>query len=198
MKRTIFFDLGNVILFFDHKKMAKQLSHCCQIDIQLIQNAISELGDPYERGDLDSKTIYEKMTDLSDVEIEFAPFMRAMGDIFVPNDPVVEIVLDLKKRGHSLFLLSNTCHAHFEFAQNEFPFLKAFDGYVLSYEARARKPEIKIYEKALEIARCQKEECFYTDDLPQYVEAAKTFGIDAELYTTPQILTQHLASRGFI
>ena len=62
----------------------------------------------------------------------------------------------------------------------------------------ARKPEIKIYEKALEIAGCQNRECFYTDDILAYIESARTLHIDAEQYTTPEALTQHLYARGIL
>ncbi|MES2121531.1 MAG: HAD family phosphatase [Chlamydiota bacterium] len=196
--KTIFFDLGNVILFFDHGKMVQQVSEYCQTDATLIQNAVHEFGDAYERGHLDTAAIHQKLTTLSQKEIELAPLMDAVGDIFVPNMDVVDIAMELKKKGHRLYLLSNTCDAHFQFAWKKYPFLHAFDGHILSYEVNARKPEIKIYEKALEIARCQKEECFYTDDIPEFIAAAQSFGIDAELYTTPEALTKHLVSRGLI
>ena len=131
-------------------------------------------------------------------KLDFETLMRAVSDIFQPNDPVIEIALKLKSSGHRLFLLSNTCEAHFAFASSQFPFLKHFDGYVLSYEVGARKPEKKIYEKALEIAGCRNKECFYTDDVLPYIESARSLDIDAEQYTTPQELTQHLNARGIL
>jgi putative hydrolase of the HAD superfamily len=121
--------------------------------------------------------------------------MHAIGDIFEPNDPVISIALALKKNGCRLFLLSNTCEAHFTFASSQFTFLKFFDGYVLSYEVGACKPEKKIYEKALELAGCGKEECFYTDDILSYIEMARSLEIDAEQYKTPDDLIHHLNSR---
>jgi putative hydrolase of the HAD superfamily len=102
-------------------------------------------------------------------KLHFETLMHAVSDIFQPNDPVISIAKLVKDKGHRLFLLSNTCEAHFNFASAQFPFLKLFDGYVLSYEVRARKPEKKIYEKALEIAGCQNKECFYTDDILPYI-----------------------------
>ena len=125
--------------------------------------------------------------------------MHAVSDIFAPNPPVIAIAHELKEKGHRLFLLSNTCEAHFSFILRSFPFIGIFDGHVLSYEVRARKPEKKIYEKALDIAGCQNgRECFYTDDILPYIESARSMEIDAEQYTTPEQLTQHLYARGIL
>ncbi|MGC1877905.1 MAG: HAD family phosphatase [Rhabdochlamydiaceae bacterium] len=195
MKRTIFFDLGNVLVFFDHQKMYAQVATYCDLDLNLVETEMQRHGNLYERGDVDSKGVYEEFCRLSQKKLHFDTLMAAMGDIFKPNDPVIAIALELKKNGHRLFLLSNTCDAHFVFASSQFPFLKYFDGYVLSYEVGALKPEKKIYEKALEIAGCEKKDCFYTDDILDYIETARSIGIDAEQYKTPHDLTHHLNAR---
>lgn len=198
MKRTIFFDLGNVLIFFDHQKMCRQIADYSGLELDLVQNVMHKYGDLYERGHVDSKMIYDELCRMAQKKLDFETLMRAVSDIFQPNDPVISIALKLKSSGHRLFLLSNTCEAHFAFASSQFPFLKHFDGYVLSYEVGARKPEKKIYEKALEIAGCRNKECFYTDDVLPYIESARSLDIDAEQYTTPQELTQHLNARGIL
>lgn len=198
MKRTLFFDLGNVLLFFDHQKTVDQIAKHCNIDTSMIKNAMDLYADAYERGAIDSRSIHEHLCALANKKIEFDLFMNALGDIFKPNEPVIALALQLKKKGHKLFALSNTCEAHYDFAYENYPFLREFDGSVLSYRVAARKPEKKIYEKAVEIAGCGIEECFYTDDIPEFIAAARSMHMDAELYTTPEQLTQHLVLRGLI
>lgn len=198
MKRTIFFDLGNVLLYFDHQKMCHQVANYTGLNIDLVQTIMHKYGDSYERGDVNSQMMYDEVCQIAQKKLHFETLMHAVSDIFDPNEEVISIALKLKDKGHPLFLLSNTCEAHFSHATKQFPFIKQFDGYVLSYEARARKPEKKIYEKALEIAECQNNECFYTDDIFSYIESARSMQIDAEQYTTPQDLTQHLHARGML
>ncbi len=195
MKRTIFFDLGNVLIFFSHKKMCKQVAEYCGLELKQVDELLLGNLDPYERGHLESQAVFDQVSALSKKKLDFDALMRAIGDIFEPNLPVIAIAQELKKRGHRLFLLSNTCDAHFSFAFSQFPFLKDFDGYVLSYEVGARKPEKKIYEKALEIAGCGNTQCFYTDDILAYIEGARSLEIDAEQYKTPEELIQHLKVR---
>lgn len=195
MKRTIFFDLGNVLIFFSHQKMCEQVAAYCDLDLNFVKTMLDQYGDPHERGHINSQTLFDECSRLSQKKLNFEMLMNSLSDIFEPNDPVISIAHELKRKGHRLFLLSNTCDAHFNFALSQFPFLKSFDGYVLSYEVGARKPEKKIYEKALEIAGCRKDECFYTDDILPYVETARSLEIDAEQYKTPHDLVDHLTSR---
>jgi len=198
MKRTIFLDLGNVLIFFDHLRMCQQVARYSGLELPAVQAVMHQYGDLYERGHIDSRKLHQELSTIAKKELHFETLMRAVSDIFVPNTPTISIALQLKERGHRLFLLSNTCDAHFAFAYSQFPFLKMFDGNVLSYEVGARKPEKRIYEKALEIAGCQKEQCFYTDDILDYVQAARSLQIDAEQYTTPEALTKHLQARNFL
>jgi putative hydrolase of the HAD superfamily len=198
MKRTIFFDLGNVLIFFSHQKMCEQAAKYAGLDLELVKRMMHEHGDAHERGHHNSQKIYSDFCRLSQKELDFGTLMHAISDIFEPNAPVIEIAKALKEKGHRLFLLSNTFDAHFEFAFSQFPFLKIFDGYVLSYEVGARKPEKEIYEKALEIAGCGKQECFYTDDILDYIESARSLDIDAEQYRNPEELVQHLKSRNIL
>ncbi len=199
MKRTIFFDLGNVLIFFDHQKMCRQVALYSGLSISQIESIMHEYGDSYERGDMNSRQLFERICQMAQKELDFEKLMHAVSDIFEPNEPVIALAEALKNRGHHLFLLSNTCEAHFAFASSKFPFIEQlFDGFVLSYQVGARKPEKKIYEKALEIAGCRNEECFYTDDIPSYIESARSIQIDAELFTNLRDLTQHLNARGML
>ncbi len=178
--------------------MCRQIAEVSGLEQSAVQALMQKYGDPYERGHVDSRMLHDEVCRLAKKTLPFEALMHAVADIFWPNDPVIELALRVKNRGHRLFLLSNTCEAHFEFALQQFPFLSQFDGHVLSYRVGARKPEKEIYEKALKIAGCEKEECFYTDDVPGYIETARSIQIDAETYTDPRSLTQHLHSRGIL
>lgn len=198
MKKTVFFDLGNVILFFDHKKMFQQIATFCQIDVQWITESVLHYLDAFERGALDSRAIYHILCEASGKNLDFQGLQVAMSDIFEINQPIVSLIKQLKQNHVPLFLLSNTCDAHFDFAYTHFPVLHLFDGYVLSYKVGARKPEKRIYEQALAMASCLPEESFYTDDVPEYIEAAKQLNIDAEVFTHPNRLTEQLMARGLM
>src|SRR5579863_7859519 len=106
MMKTLFFDLGNVLLFFDHRRMEDQVAKLCQLDHKWVETTLRSLWDAYEKGRIDTRAVLKELG--ADVPLE--EFMQAVGDIFVlPNHPVIDLALKLKSRGHPLYLLSNTC-----------------------------------------------------------------------------------------
>jgi HAD superfamily hydrolase (TIGR01509 family) len=58
------------------------------------------------------------------------------------------------------------------------------------------KPSSKIYEAAIRAAQCAPDECFFTDDIPDYVEAARAHGIDAVTFESREQIERELRSRG--
>ena len=58
------------------------------------------------------------------------------------------------------------------------------------------KPQPEIYRVAVSRAGCRPEECFYTDDIPAYVDAARALGIDAVRFQNRGQLEGELAARG--
>ncbi len=55
--------------------------------------------------------------------------------------------------------------------------------FILSYEVKARKPDKAIFDAALELGDAKPEESFYIDDIPEYVDAAKSYGIHSHAFT---------------
>lgn len=99
---------------------------------------------------------------------------------------------------YRLLLLSNTNAIHFEMLRREYPLLRHFHGMVLSHEVHLVKPQPAIFEAAVRLAGCSPEECFYTDDVPEFVDAARTLGIDSEQFRGVEKLERELASRGIV
>ena len=44
MKHTIFFDLGNVLIFFDHQKMCRQVADYSGLELDLVQSVMHKYG----------------------------------------------------------------------------------------------------------------------------------------------------------
>ncbi len=194
---TVFFDLGNVLLFFSHQKMFQQLSDLTKIPTELLQQQFLNRGvfNDYESGRLPTEQIYRILQSHSSRSFSLLEAMQAASDIFTPNKELWSLVKALKKKSNRLVLLSNTNECHFNFAYSHYPILKLFDAFILSYQVGACKPDPAIFQRALQEARGSS---FYTDDVPAYVKAARSVGLDAELYTEPPLLKRHLEERGFL
>lgn len=199
--KTLFFDMGNVLIFFSFPRMCQQLSRLLDLSPLTVQKEIleNELGGNYERGKIDSKGFYKHLCQLADKTVPYEDLIKAACDIFNPNHAILPLLEELKRRGHNLFVLSNTNEAHFSYAQQHYPeMLLPFDGYILSYEVGAMKPEETIFRAALEKSGAQASQCFYTDDIPDFIEAAARVDIPGMVFTGIDPLIATLRLRGLL
>ena len=97
-----------------------------------------------------------------------------------------------------LVLLSNTCQTHFDWVWEHYDILQRFDAHVTSCGVGAVKPEPAIFQAALNQIACQPGECFYTDDISNYVDAGRQHGLSAEVFTDVPSLMRHLQDRGVL
>ena len=181
---TIFFDIGNVLLFFDNQRMYRQIAELNGSSPLEIQNLLeyTQQNVLYETGGLSTEDVYRDLQRWSLKSFTKDQLIHAMSDIFRPNDSIYPLVHALKQKGFRLGLLSNTCEAHFDHIVNQYSIFQEFEIPILSYKIRARKPHVSIYHAALKLAKRSPEQCFYLDDIPEYVEAASRLGIHAEVY----------------
>lgn len=198
MKQTLFFDLGNVLLFFSHQKMCLQIAKAYETTPEMVYDAFfkNRLSSLYELGEITSDELHSHLNRTFKKEVNFLALMQAASNIFEPNTEIIPIVKKLKEQGTRLILLSNTCEAHFNYAYSHYPVLKLFDEFLLSYELKLQKPDPRIFHKAL--AHAHGKPCFYTDDLGENIRAAKKVGLKGVRYSDPKSLQRHLTTQGYL
>jgi putative hydrolase of the HAD superfamily len=196
--RTLLIDLGNVLLYFSHERMCAQIAQACQAPLADLQQILfsGQLQRRFERGEISEEGFRQVLETKLGRPLDPEALRRAGSDIFSLNDPMVPL-LDLWKRdGYRLVLLSNTCVTHYEWVLEHFDLLNRFDNCVLSYRVGAVKPERAIFQAALEAIECPPEECFYTDDIEEYVVRGRSFGLRAEVFRDVPTLTDQLEKLG--
>ncbi|SFI15098.1 HAD family hydrolase [Halpernia frigidisoli] len=91
-----------------------------------------------------------------------------------------------------VFALSNENRDLNDYRIQNFKLHQLFDGLFSSCYIKIRKPDPRIFKRAMEIAQVQPHECVYFDDRPMLVNAAKKLGMNAILHenfeTTKNIL----------
>jgi HAD superfamily hydrolase (TIGR01509 family) len=196
--RTFLFDMGNVLVHFSHDRMCRQIGALCRRSGYELRERLMVSGRQwdFERGMVTPDQFHTWFEVTFKTKVERSVLAHAASDIFTLNSPMVNVLEELKSRGYRLVLLSNTSAFHFEFVRSHFPILDCFDDFILSYEVQAMKPESAIYEAALKRIGCDAPDCFYTDDIPHYVEMGRRHGLDAEVFTSADALQQQLALRG--
>ena len=182
--RCAFFDVGNVLLFFSHERMCRQLASVYGCSAGRMRSALfsSGLADEYDRGRVTTEEVFETLGDAVGRTADLAEARTAAAEIFELNEGIVPIVDELQRRSVKLILLSNTCEVHSSYCLERFEILSRFDDRVLSHEVGFLKPEDGIFRVALERAGCSAAECFFVDDIEEYVDAAGRLGIPSRLF----------------
>jgi glucose-1-phosphatase len=198
MLRTVLFDLGNVLVHFCHVRMCQQMGGILGCSGDEARNWLIDSGLmwEFERGRLTDAELQRALEKKTGRPVALELLTEACSDIFSLNEPIVPVIESLKSRGLRLVVLSNTSRWHVEWIRRHWTVLDLFDELVLSYEVGAIKPEDAIFEAAVRAIQCKPAECFYTDDIPRYVERGRKFGLQAEVFTNVPSLVKHLAERG--
>jgi putative hydrolase of the HAD superfamily len=195
--RAFIFDLGNVLLRFSHQRMYDQVAALSRREAEAVRTVFcSGLGDDYECGRLTAIQMHRELESQLQSVLDPVLLEQAVGDIFELNADMPPLLDELRRRGFPLLLLSNTNETHIRCVRSNFDILDRLDRCVLSYEVGAMKPDPRIYAAAISASGFAAEECFYTDDIPAYVEQGRAAGLQAEVFTGADNLRRTLALRG--
>ncbi len=200
MIKAVIFDLGRVLVHFDFSLGYRQLEPLCGIPADEIPLRVAEsrLAIRLESGELAPREFARELGQLLGFEISFEEFCRIWCSVFTKPTLIPEALVEAIGKTHRLVLLSNTNSIHFEMLRENYPILRHFHACVLSHEVRAMKPNPQIYQAAIEAAGCAPEECFFTDDIAEYVAGAKAMGLDAVQFQSASQIEAELRSRGVI
>lgn len=198
--KFLYFDLGNVLLFFDHHLAARQMGEVAGVPAERVWDVVfgSDLELRYESGELDDRQFYEAFCRETDSRPDFDALLLAGSAIFTPNYSIFPLVGALAAANYRLGILSNTCPGHWSYcAQGRYSLLRrGFEVFALSYQLGACKPAPVIFERAAALAGVAPADVFFVDDIAGHVAAARAAGFDAVQYTgTPQ-LAEELYRRG--
>lgn len=196
MIEAIYFDFGNVIGFFDHGRTAERLAHFSPFSPQeLLKRVYAGVSEErYERGELTTEAFFEQIKEVGQLTCSLNEFIPAFQDIFWPNETVIRVIDQLHKRGHRLFLASNTNQAHYDFFRVMFAdTLSKFEALAVSHEAKARKPEARFFDYAQRLSGVPNQACLFIDDLATNIAGAQACGWKALHYTSAEQLISDLS-----
>jgi putative hydrolase of the HAD superfamily len=176
--RTIIFDFGNVIGFFDHSRTLKQLVAYTHMNEQQLRSVYyrADMEDAYEKGLMSTETFIQECLRLGHLRCDADTFKRAFQDIFSPNTALCELIPRLAKK-YQLILASNTNEAHYEKFRASFaPILDLFHALGTSHTLGARKPKREFYEGIQSLTDSAPSECLFLDDILENVEGGRRQG----------------------
>ncbi len=198
MIRAILLDLGKVIVPFDFSIGYREMERRCGLTVEGIRERIRGTGlvPRFETGEIEPHDFVERLCAALEAPMSYEEFCRIWSSIFSKETLIPDAFLKALKASYRLILVSNTNAIHFEMIRETYPLLRHFDAFILSFEVGAMKPSPVIFQAAIKAAGCPAEECFFTDDIREYVEAAQACGIDAVPFEGFPELVREMEKRG--
>ena len=179
----IILDMGNVLLEWNKDKILKAVAKT-QKDYLILDKAIFQSG-LWERLDLGTLTreelvdkVLSLLGDIYKKKVEEVIWnWPAYIDIYTEVFPMLAC---LKEKGHRIFVLSNTSPVFYELLKDQLaPLEKILDGFVLSCDIKAIKPDRKMFEEILHKYQLDPSNCIFLDDVKDNTNMAESLGIKA-------------------
>lgn len=197
MIKTIFFDIGGVLLNIYPDRTIKYLSSITKLPEQVIIDLFPEESHhQYERGEISDTDFFNAVkNNLPDTNgLTSEQFWNAWSMLVGDETGVVDIMNNLTKQ-YSVWLLSNTNPYHIV-EEERYKLFDKITGGIYSFEVGSRKPEEGIFNKALELADTDAKSSLFIDDLKENVERAWSLNFNAIQFTSINDLNIELAKFG--
>ena len=179
----IILDMGNVLLEWNKDKILQGVSDTKE-EYLILDKVIFQSG-LWERLDLGTMTREELV--LKVVSMIGRTYQKKVEeviwnwpsyiDIYTEVSPVLS---ELKKKGHRIFVLSNTSKVFYDLLEEQLsPIKELLDGFVLSCDIKAIKPDLVMFKEILYKYQLDPTNCVFLDDIEDNTNAAQKLGIKA-------------------
>lgn len=166
MIKNIIFDLGNVIINYNQKKIINNFTEK-EEEIKYIYDEIFHAPEwtLMDLGDITNDEAIEIINKRNEFKYEklTQEFLHEWYKKQPINRDIVEIAKILKNNGYNLFVLSNMANQTYEYFKNN-EFFSLCTGIVISAHEHVKKPDEKVYRLLLDRYNLNAEECLFIDD----------------------------------
>jgi FMN phosphatase YigB (HAD superfamily) len=203
--RWVLFDLGNVLVGFEHGHVSKRLeAHLAgaaassrRTKAEIHSFFFDARGDKPSRNqlmDLGRYTIEQLAAEFrawSSCTIDLAAFQGFWDSIFAPvSSEALGCIQELQRMGIRVGICSNTNKSHWEWVSGQYgDLVRGVNGQVLSYLAHVCKPDRKFYDQVFAMTNVPACNHLLIDDLKENVLGARAVGMCGKVFTSfPEVL----------
>ncbi|QRP65114.1 HAD family phosphatase [Rhodanobacter sp. FDAARGOS 1247] len=197
---TVIFDLGGVLIDWNPRYLYRHLFD----DESSMEQFLAEVCDGQWNEQQDAGRSWDEAIRLRSAEFpEHAALIaayRTRWDEMLrgPMHDSVAILEELRARGVRLYALTNWSQETFPLAFERYPFLRAFEGIVVSGQERMIKPDPAIFQLLLNRYGIDPGRAVYVDDAPRNVDAAAKLGMHALQFRDAAVLRGELLALGLL
>lgn len=198
--RAIIFDIGRVLVRIDIRRAQLGLTQGLSLSPEELWSAIER--DPrwsdWQEGRMTARDWHLNLSQRLGISLNFEQFSQVWNSALDPTPIHPDSLFERLSKSHRLGLLSNTDPIHVTHLESTYSFFRYFPKPVRTYSCSvgASKPDPLIFQKALRACKVEAEQAVYIDDIPAYVDAARSLGFSGIHFRSPEQLHQDLGALG--
>lgn len=186
--KAVIFDLGNVLVHYDHVKTMTAVRELCQIDEagfwKVLKSAALEKS--VGTGETNGRSLHQYLQQHVNLTAVYDQFVAAFTSGQQRNEEALAYAVELQQRPNvKVGIISNTNDIHSDWLHQhlgiEFP---QFDSVLLSDEVGLLKPDAAIYQLSLSQLDISPSHALFIDDLAENISGANQVGLQAIHHTS--------------
>jgi 2-haloacid dehalogenase len=195
---TVVFDLGNVLLDWDPRRLFRELiEDPAELDHFLTNVCNRAWHDRQDRGGSTVAATAELQQRFPEYTELIGAYYSRWPDMTAGSLPAtVDILRELRDAGIRLIGLTNWPAETFAPARDRFDFFSWFEGIVVSGEVGMAKPDPAIFRLLLDKYDVDPSSAAYVDDTSAHVETARRLGLTGFRFTDAVTLRREFAAVG--
>ena len=188
----IIFDLGRVLVKFNVRNLFRKiitteeeidyfLQNICTWEWHIQQDLVQDTSQA-------SAPLVQQFPKYQEaIEAFYGRFLEMIEGTYEKN---VKLAMDLKQKGYPIYVLSNFPGDQYDKYEKHNSFLQIFDDKIISGHVGLAKPDIKIYQLAIDKFHLTPERSLFIDDKIENIEGAKQLGIQTIHLQNPDELPE--------
>jgi len=194
---TVVLDLGNVLIGWDPRRIWSRTLSEEEIETFLTESGFVELNHAMDGGDTYAHARAEMLARAPHHVTTLDAYWHAFPEALIgPIPGTAELVSELAELGIRLLGLTNWSAETIHHAPVAAPAIAMLEDLLVSGHEGLAKPDPAIFELLIERYRLMPEQTLFVDDVAANVEAARSVGLHAHLFTGADGLRRELRSRG--
>lgn len=197
---AIFFDIGGVCLTNGWSDPERQQVVCALgLDFAAFERRHLQVIDAFDYGQISLKDYLDWTVFYKPHPFTPQDFFNEIEQTMAALPETLQIVGELRDaHRYLLATLNNEPREINEYRIQHFGLRDYFSDFFSSCYLGVKKPQLAIFQKALQITQRRPEECLFIDDIEVNVEAARSLGMHTIQFTKPGQLRQALKNMNLL
>ncbi|RPH95625.1 MAG: HAD family phosphatase [Calditrichaeota bacterium] len=178
------FDIGNVLINFDIRKLLHKIAGNSGLSINQVLNLFDkpELL-KVETGKMNGKDYFDNLVNTTGLKWNYEDWIKAWADIYEINKIGFNLLKEVKSQKYSVYILSNLAAFNRDAIEIKAPEVLTETKYnFYSFELGYHKPDPRIYQEVCARLFVRPTDCVFIDDIQENIDGAISIGMEGIVY----------------